>query len=227
MLINVSTVLLIALTVTALEGATRLRWIPRWAERGFTTDKLSSWVHTGFRAGTALVATVTVLLLAGAPAAAFAAGTMAWLCVLAIVTDLTDVKIPREPAWAVLLISFAAAVSTFSWTVIVFAAVAFALFAGLLTLTALLSRGGLGSGDVRLMLAMTPLAGWLGISTLLWALLAACVIQFPLRFFIYKQHYPDRTGYPFAPALVLGLVAGAIFTIATGTAGAEMAGFLP
>lgn len=185
-------------------------WGKRWADREYDVVDLHS--------NRKMVPRVLLSLLAigagyyydsWAAAAAFPA--IVWLAVLASQTDLRQRKIPKEPCWTVFAVATLLGVSTFAPASAASAATALVIILVLLALLILLVRGGIGSGDARLLIALTSAAWWTGYSPFLFGLLLAGVLQVILRYSIYRGRYVGK-GYPFAPALVAGLfLAVAVF----------------
>lgn len=213
MSITVPLAVLLSAAVTAFfELAVHRRWQKQWIQRGFTASAFTGRLPTAARWAAAISVGTAAAAVGSLPASA-AAAAGAWFCALALSTDLVDVKIPKEPTWFVAGTGLAAAAFSSSWVPLILAGTTLVLILLLLGLTALLTKGGLGSGDVRLMVSLTPLSAWFGVTTFLWALLIACALQLPLRFFVFKKQYPGRTGYPFAPALVAGLTIAIVLAV--------------
>lgn len=198
----------------ALTGATALAlvfvfsrpvWLRRWAGREIFLRQTSP-TDLAVEFGFAFLIGAAAAVASGAPWLGPAAAAAAWLSVFASRTDLATLRIPKEPCWVVFAIGVMAALANFSLPHAIVAVVALTFVAVVFLLTALLSRGALGSGDVRLVLALTPLTYWLGITPLLAGLLLAAALQLLLRA---AQALPRHgASYPFAPALALGILLG-------------------
>lgn len=187
----------------AAELALGTWWLTRWRNRDISTAALvrQPWVTLRFLLPT--VVAVLASLRYDAPGL-WVIAALTWVAVVSLITDLTCLKIPREPSWAAL--GFGALVVFLSAPPAGIASFA-AGFLGMFTILLLilvLSRGGLGSGDMRLLLAFTPVAAWVGYTPLLAGLLIGAVGQFPLRFVLRRFGLFNGKGYPFAPALVIG-----------------------
>lgn len=182
-------------------------WEERWNERGLYFSSSARWRIARPLASVALGASLAFWW--GEPIAALYLGSMAWLGLTALETDLLGKRIPREPCWTVLGLGILVGFTTFSPAGAASALVAFLLVAFILLGLALLTRGGLGSGDVRLYLAFTPMAWWIGFTPLLVGLFIASILQIVVRLaaLITRQ---DSKYLPFGPALFLGAYISAI-----------------
>jgi prepilin signal peptidase PulO-like enzyme (type II secretory pathway) len=228
---TVASVVAVLATVIAAELVMRQVWLPRWQQRGFTGDVLTvKWV------------TVTrVLVVTGSGVSAlwwydiWSAGVgfacLAWLGVIAVTTDLVDRKIPREPCWVVwgvatLVAVLSPATSYAAWS----AAVGLAITVVVVGVLLALSGGALGSGDARLLLALSSVAWWSGYTPILVGLLFAAVLQVFARFTIFRRlasrNADQKVGYPFGPALVVGYALAVIFVGQPGNVVNEWAGIL-
>jgi leader peptidase (prepilin peptidase) / N-methyltransferase len=207
------------ITVIMLETLMERRWQPLWAARGYITD-LSTRAAILPRTAAPIAMGLAASFYYDSIAVILAAAAATWLSALAITTDLVQMRIPREPCWAVLGLGVVAVLVNGDVWGITSAAITFVVLAAAMLTTALISRGGLGSGDIRLVLALTPLAAWVGAGTFLWALLIAAAVQIPGRVLLRRWGIGEGKAVPFAPALVAGVllasVAGAILE-ATGS----------
>lgn len=206
-----------------LESVSRRFWAPMWVKRGFS----SQWAHhkvTTVR----IAASVTAALLAGISFdsiyafTAFAA--LAWAASLAISTDLADMKIPSEPLWTVLWVALLAAsaetvaegniAGNINGLTDMFIAEAVVL--GTVFAAVLLSVGGIGSGDVRLLAALTVSTAWLGAGASIPALALAAVGYLVTRQALLRPASATgksgRQSIPFAPGIVAGYALVAIAT---------------
>lgn len=138
-------------------------------------------------------------------------GAMMWLAVLAVQTDLGSHKIPKEACWTIFGIATLFGVLTFSKAGAASAFAGFGFIFFVTVLAALLTKGALGSGDVRLLLALTPISWWAGLVTPLMGVLIASLLQLLYRVFARR-----RGGLPFAPALIAGLILAVVFTAPSG-----------
>lgn len=132
-----------------------------------------------------------------------------WLAIIAVFTDFKYCRIPIGACWTSLGITFLMVIFALfldnNKTALISAIVA--LISVLLSggLLALLTKGKFGSGDVRLMLALSVLAAWSGYVALLIGLILASIIQLPLRIALRKYGKSTEEGLlPFAPALIIG-----------------------
>jgi leader peptidase (prepilin peptidase)/N-methyltransferase len=207
------------------------RWVPRWRERHIVLSEHPLLGRTARLVVSIILGSVTAVGYANlwaAPAFAVAA----WTALLSIGTDLTTTRIPREASWFTLLVALGSlAVSTAvtgSYAGAASAGLALAGLTFMMVLTAFLTAGGLGSGDVRLVIALAPLAGWVGYSALLIGVGLGCVVQILLRPFIKVRHDENgkKIGYPFAPALMVGLLIAIAIFGAPGTPAIEWFGIL-
>lgn len=179
-------------------------WGKRWSERDYDVLNL----HTSRRVYSRVVLSLCAIFAgfyydSWAAAAAFPA--IVWLAVLASQTDLRQRKIPKEPCWTVFLLTTLLGAATFTPASAASAVTALGIILFILGILILLVRGGIGSGDARLLIALTSAAWWTGYSPFLIGLLLASILQVVLRYTFYRGRYEGK-GYPFAPALVLGLL---------------------
>lgn len=206
--------LLLAGTVSLLETVAIRFWAPLWLKRGYT----QGWMTTKSRT-LRLVAAVFTGLAFGAglasPYATISFGALTWLAALTISTDLSDQKIPSEPVWSVLWISLLSIATELALTGGVegasgalfnlVAAESIVLFVMLLIV--IVTVGGIGSGDVRLVAALTTTAAWTGAGSILPAMAIAAVGYLITRKVLRTPLGPsagDSPPVPFAPGLIAG-----------------------
>jgi hypothetical protein len=195
---------------------------PAWTERGITARV--GW-PTLFSSQAALAfAVVPFLYSVWGTGPAVAGAAFVWLGTLAVATDLHTRKVPWDishPVAAVGLVTFA-----FNYTL----EGALALGTGIVgavgvpLLARALTNKGLGMSDIRLLWAATATCSWwAGQTWLLYALIAACLLQMPVKLVCHlfnwgpmvpvhpDQPVPDdgevamRRELPFAPALVAAI----------------------
>ena len=203
-------------TVGVLERAARDRWAPRWSQRGFTVTALMSTRTQNFRVLFAAASGTAAAWWYNTWTAAVGITALAWLAAVAVATDLVDRKIPREPCWVALGVASGAgalhATSYAAWS----ALVGLVLTVTIVGLLLLLSRGALGSGDARLLLALSSIAWWAGYTPILVGLLCAALAQVVLRFTAYRTHASAHgskpPGYPFGPAIAAGYFIAVVLT---------------
>lgn len=187
-----------------LEGLVHFRWRVAWAQReifGWTSP-----VAVPLRLATTMVGSILIALYWELPWASGSVAAALWIGLLASETDLRSRKIPREPCWAALAVGFAAGFAAYSVAAVASFVGAFALLGFILLLLAVVGRGrSLGSGDVRLVLAMTPVALWIGAMPMLWALLFASLLQILVRIALALARRGGKF-MPFGPSLFLGVV---------------------
>lgn len=133
--------------------------------------------------------------------AAVSLGVLAWMLAFAARADILIGKIPKEPMWAAGIV--AAAVSFPYSNLVAFLALTVTV-AVIVALLVLITRGGLGSSDARLILAATPAAFTTGYAASIMALGVAAVTQIALR--LVKAVPTVGAGHAFAPALAIGLL---------------------
>jgi leader peptidase (prepilin peptidase)/N-methyltransferase len=136
--------------------------------------------------------------------AAVASTSIAWLAVLTVETDFINYKIPREACWTVFVIGTLAGFLAWDIYSAIYAFIAFIVLGGVTTLVALITKGGLGSGDVRFLIAVSPLAWWIGVVPLLMGIILGCVIQAGIKLAIMMRKGNARE-LPFGPALAIGI----------------------
>lgn len=206
--------LVIAGVLGVLETLARNVWSSKWANRGFSNN----WLYekaTSIR----LAAGVVTAMIAGVAfdslyaCAAFA--SLAWLASLAVSTDLADMKIPSEPVWLVFAIAAAAAASENllngnilgNPNAMTDMLLAEAVVMAVMLITVIASSGGIGSGDVRLVAALTVSTAWAGPGAILPALSLASIgflvtrraLKIPLG-----STGASKSPVPFAPGLIAG-----------------------
>lgn len=200
-------------------------WQERWMLRGigFSPSRRLMVLRIGVSAGVG----IGLATWWGYVYASMAASAVVWLMLTAVETDLIGRKIPREPCWTVLLVGILGGLASLSAAGAVSFALAFIFVGMAMLLAALVTRGGLGSGDVRFFLAMTPLAWWIGTSPVLVAVLIACALQVIARAYLLLVRRA-QTHLPFAPALSLGMLSASFaYPFLGGGACQEWAGILP
>lgn len=195
-----------------LELVTRFFWTVKWQEREITLSPRVSYSVLRV-AGGSILGTVFALL-SGMPESVFIFSAVGWLVILVTETDLRTLKIPREPCWVVFFIGTVLGLST--WTLAGAASAGLALIAlgGTAFLIALVSKGGLGSGDVRFLVALSPLAWWVGATPLLVGVLIGCILQIILRIAL-KVTRRNIQYLPFGPALGVGVVSWTLISAAS------------
>lgn len=154
---------------------------------------------------------------------------LVWLMLLASCTDITDLRIPKEACWLTISVIVFYGL-TFYLSGFLFpphhTASLFSFLAAIITTTiitlflALITRGGFGSGDVRLILAFSTLGWWTGYSTILVGLILASLIQTIIMFIVwYKNRMKKKTKtiLPFAPALSIGFLLSIALLVSSST----------
>lgn len=201
------------ITSTALRG--------RWEGRGITAIARWHWVNA--LAAVLGIGAYALTLPAGIlPAAATAVAT--GMTVIASATDLHCHKAPRELPHVVAFVGLACAAPTVITNPIPTLTSLAVAFVGLVAIpwaARALTRNGLGFSDIRILWAFTAtLSWWTGFVPLIWALIAACLLQIVLRVAVPRRilgrENDTATGrtrreLPFAPALCTAFVAAAIF----------------
>lgn len=203
------------------EGIARRFWGPLWDNRGYsrawnrarqTTVRVAATIFAGVLAG----------LVLDSPFAMTAFTALTWMSALAVSTDLEDRKIPSEPVWVALWVALLAISTELALTGAVngnplalqdwLIAEAIVLFAMLLTVV--ITVGGIGSGDVRLVAALTTMTAWTGAGAVLPALVIAALGYLVTRRAL-KIPLGETAGegmpVPFAPGLVAGYGVIAVF----------------
>lgn len=189
--------------VGLLEAATRWLWQRRWVARGI--DSRHGWprVAVGLAFGAAFAA------VHHSPAAAVAGAAAGWCAAVAVDTDLSCGKIPREPCWATLAVGSLAGATTTSPAGFAAASSALLLVGGVMVIIAVLSGGALGSGDIRLVAALTPLAWWTGLTAVLVGVIVAALLQAAVHAVLLAAGR-GRRSLPFGPALSAGMLSTAL-----------------
>lgn len=186
----------------SLETIYLKRWKLEWEKRNIFVFSQKSGTY--LRVLGSLITGFAMVFLSQYAFIAVAFSALTWLSLLTIETDLRSNKIPKEPCWVVFGIGTAAGVLSYSLYGLISAVISFLILGGIFLLLALLTKGGLGSGDLRLVLAFTPLAWWLGVLPLLYGLFFASILQLFIRLILLTvgRH---KNRLPFGPALVIGL----------------------
>jgi len=199
---------LCAIGITLTIELVRIRiWEKRWRERELPFSS-SAYLRSA-RLLTSIVLGVSLTIWWGDPLAVLYLGPMVWLGLTALETDLLGKRIPREPCWVILGLGVLVGFTTRSPAGAASALAAFLLVVIILLGLALLTRGGLGSGDVRLYLAFTPMAWWIGFTPLLVGLLIASILQLVVRLVMLIARRGSKY-LPFGPALFIGAYLSAI-----------------
>lgn len=195
--------------VAALEAAATFRWERRWTERGVLGAAGSRAVRVG-RAGAGVLLGV-VAALTGAAAYAPAVAVLAWYVVVANAADVKVLRVPREPALWLWLVGTACA-GLVSPVLLALSALLVLTVVLALAVTALIARGGLGMGDMRLLVASAPLLVALPQPemALLATVASATLIQLVVRPLWKRAGISESGGYPFVPALTAGMLVGAV-----------------
>ena len=195
------------LSVLFLETLRVKVWQARWTARNLRFSESKRWSLA--RCVLAVVCGSLIAIWWGQPLAAVTLSSIVWLGLVASETDLIGRKIPREPCWTVLGLGILGGALSGSLAGAASFALAFVAVGTILLLLAIISRGGLGSGDVRLFLAMTTLAWWIGAMPVIFALLLASVLQAVIR--VGSLLLKRGSKYmPFGPALSAGAITAAI-----------------
>lgn len=202
--------------VYLLELRLKRRWKDKWANRDITLAIRLTFPLT--RVAPAVIAGTAAGIYWGEGLNSWstfsptvATGAMMWLAVLAVQTDLGSHKIPKEACWTILGVATFFGLLTFNEAAAASAFGGLGLIFFVTVLAALLTKGALGSGDVRLLLALTPISWWAGLVTPLMGVLIASFLQLLYRIFARR-----RGGLPFAPALIVGLVLAVIVNAPAG-----------
>lgn len=238
--VTFTTLLLVGLAV--VESVTFRVWTDRWATRQITVN-LPVLLAVGLRAGATVLAAVAVFTVyPGRWQYGIAAAALAWLTVLAVQTDLSSSKIPREACHAVAFVGLGMCVVTWpgpaGWLNL-----ALALLTCVVVpfIASAFLRGGLGLGDVRLLWAWAACAGWwLGFVPLAWALIAGSLIGVVVHVAAIRFEWgtvtndvpawvstatedgtttatrKPRRHVPFAPSLATGLVLAVAYAMTVG-----------
>jgi len=203
---------LVLLTVAVLELFRNNWWQGRWERREFDLSLLLSPLWVGARCLSAILLGLLAAFVYDSWAAGVAFTSAVWVAIVAVSTDLSCGKIPKETTWINLLVGTTMALmgaTLAGWFSALLAGFALVLVLGL---AALISRGKLGMGDIRLLLSMAPLAAWAGWTAILVGVGLAGVLQLPLRPLLRKLDvFPGTKYLPFAPAVVAGLAIAIAF----------------
>jgi prepilin signal peptidase PulO-like enzyme (type II secretory pathway) len=217
---------LTAIAITALELQVTHRWRARWKDRGIH-GPINTRPWTAARLSLPIAAAVTAAAIFDSPWAGLAAATTTWLALLASCLDLACCRIPREPCWTILGVGAAAVVLDGSLARLASFILSFIIVAVATTAVALLTRGQLGSGDVRLLLAFTPITAWAGTFSVFIAVVIAALLQLPLRAWLRRRHSFNGPGFPFAPALAIAMLIAVIVNYSPGISESAWIGILP
>lgn len=197
------------LIVLALEIVTRFSWAYKWQERKIEGISFS-FFQTTLRVVFPTLLGILCFLFIGNPFLAVSSAVSSWLIIVVLYTDIISMKIPREACWVVFFINVGMLLFNYSIVLFASAIVSFVLVAFVLIVTAIISKGGLGSGDLRLMLALSLLGGWFGYTFIMFGLIIGSVMQIPVRLVLKKQK-PSKKTFPFAPSLIAGFLLSLIF----------------
>lgn len=216
------TIPLAIVTVLLLEILYLRYWKKAWASRDILLFSQKSGTYARVIGGS--IAGLTVATTSTYPMMSVPFAATTWLSMTVIETDLRSRKIPKEPCWFVFAIGTIAGLFSYSLYGLISALAAFVVLGGLLLLLALLTKGGLGSGDLRLVVAFTPLAWWVGVLPMLYGLFFASLLQGIIHLTLMVLG-KNKTHLPFGPALVLGLTVVSVLA-ASGLVFAELPIFL-
>lgn len=224
------TVLFVALAMSfaisaaaSLEAVSRTWWEPRWPERNIAITTTARGRIARIVVGVLLGVTLAIVWQSLSMAVAGAA--VGWLAALVVDTDLRSRKIPREPCWLVFAVATTAGFATGSEAGAVSAALAF-IIVGVVTFTlAMATKGRLGSGDVRLFLALSAFAWWTGLIGVLLGVALAAVVQVAVRGWFAVRRRPC-VALPFGPAIVAGMMIVVLATSGTVSACGDLGGLL-
>ena len=209
--ISILPLLLSLVVIGLLETLRKVVWEARWEKRDISFS--ASRVLFALRTGGVFAAALLLVTWWQEPLAIVTVTATLWLGALTCETDLRCKRIPREPCWAVFGIALLGNLLQPSWAAVASFVAAFIIVAVTMLFLALVTRGGLGSGDVRFYLAMTPLAWWIGVTPLLFGLLIASVLQAAIRLaLLFAPKVPGGRRYlPFGPALFAGALAASVY----------------
>ena len=203
--------IILPILIMSLEYITLKVWRKRWILREYSLTWLDRRYLKVIRITFPILLPLLFLLRYKNILSAICAGLITWLAILAITTDLESLKIPLEPCWTIFLVGLTLLLiggSVAGWASF---GVAFITLGIAMFLSAFITRGGLGTGDIRLLLACTPLATWVGYTPFLIAVFIAGLLQLPLRFIFKNKIKQLGNGFPFAPALMIGLFFSIMF----------------
>ena len=167
-----------ALLVSGLLTYISKRNIPHWEQRGYSKIPLLwTWI-LALSNTVALLASTASILLGGGFWASAAISIVGWLTPLVVITDLFTYKIPREPCiaayWLGLPLMAGFMLSIQAWSPLA----SFLAWMFLPALLFLIGSGGMGMGDIRLLILFgTTMSWWVGIQNMVFALMAAAMIQ--------------------------------------------------
>lgn len=193
-----------ACAASFLEFVPLPRWKARWQKREIIADWHSVYWRR-LRLSTSTLLAVAFAWRFQSWPAAIAAASIVWVYLLSMQSDLKCRKIPREPCWYALILGAGFAGLSGKYAFLSFLVTLFAV-AIVLVLVVLISMGRLGSGDVRLALAFTPLSAWVGMGPVLIGFILASPIQLILRLLFGKKWKVLGSGMPFGPALGAGII---------------------
>lgn len=217
--------LLVLPTLAALTG-TVVRNCRAWADREITPAL--PWTAVTILAATTANATAALLTSSTGPGPAVATAAATFLAVVAICTDLSCRKVPRELPHVAALAGLAMFALHASWAAAISLAVTTVALVVLPWITRALTRAGLGFSDIRILWAFTTtLSWWTGPNIMIWSLLGACLFQLLIRAVAIPLHLgtrvpvPGKDGrtrleLPFAPALCAGFATGTAYAAITG-----------
>lgn len=197
------------LAVLGLEVVTRFFWISKWEQREIKGVNFSL-LQTLLRVGLPALLGLTGFLFWDSIFLSVSIAVSLWLVIIALYTDIVSMKIPKEACWFVFIINFIMLLFNASLPVLASAGVSFGLVGFVLLITAVISKGGLGSGDLRLMLALSLIGGWFGYTPIMFGLIIGSVVQIPVRI-VLKKYNPERETFPFAPSLIAGFILSLLF----------------
>lgn len=193
----------------AMEVLHRWLWASRWETRGITTPRWNWYVRGVATVGfPAVLYANSELLPPPTVATVLFFAVVGWVGAVSAGTDIAVTKIPKEPSWTVFAVGVASlavnvARGTDMVAVWVFLA-SLAVTGTVLLFVAAVTKGSLGSGDVRLMVALTPLSAYAGFAVILLTVGVGCVLQLVAWKTVYRHKGKTR---PFGPSLLLALPA--------------------
>lgn len=187
---------LVAAALSAILWVVSSRKTSDWESRGFEGVK-TSWTSIFAQStGLALLSTLIAAFLGANFWQASAISLLGWMLVLVCYTDFATYKIPREPSIAAYYLGLPLlaghALESQSWAPVA----AFGVWMIIPTLFFLVAGGGIGMGDIRLFILFgTTVSWWIGIEYMIYALVAACVIQlliFPIAKMLGRGQYAAK-----------------------------------